>query len=53
MSGFLKLKEKLSSFQIIILGFLVVIFLGAILLMLPISARSREFTSFGTALFEK
>ena len=51
MSGLLKLKEKLSSFQIIILGFVMVIVLGALLLMLPISARSGEFTSFGTALF--
>ena len=35
MSGLLKLKEKLSSFQIIILGFVMVIVLGALLLMLP------------------
>lgn len=51
MSGLLKLKEKLSSFQIIILGFVMVIVIGALLLMFPISARSGEFTSFGTALF--
>ncbi len=51
MSGFFKLKDKLSSFQIIILGFTGAIILGAILLMLPISAQSGQFTSFGTALF--
>ncbi|MCR5281971.1 MAG: Trk family potassium uptake protein [Lachnospiraceae bacterium] len=51
MFGFMKLKEKLSSFQIIILGFISAIVLGALLLMLPISTRSGTFTSFGTALF--
>ncbi len=51
MSGFLRLKDKLSSFQIIILGFTGAIILGAILLMLPISAQRGQFTSFGTALF--
>jgi len=51
MSGLLKLKDKLSSFQIILLGFAGFIILGAVILMLPISARNREFTSFGTALF--
>lgn len=51
MTGFFKLKDKLSSFQIIILGFTSAIILGAILLMLPFSAQSGQFTSFGTALF--
>lgn len=44
-------KRRLSSFQIIILGFAAVVLLGALLLMLPISARSREVTAFGDALF--
>ena len=43
--------RKLSSFQIIILGFAAVIFIGALLLTLPISSKSREFTSFGDAIF--
>lgn len=44
-------KEKLTSFQIIILGFAGVILLGAILLMLPISSQSHTFTPFNQALF--
>lgn len=51
MSGFQKLRNKLSSFQIIILGFTGAIIFGAVLLMLPISARSGQFTPFETALF--
>lgn len=51
MSDFSRLKEKFTSFQIIILGFAGVILLGALLLMLPISAQSGEVTSFGKALF--
>ena len=44
-------KEKLTSFQIIILGFAGVILLGAILLMLPISSQNHTFTPFNQALF--
>ncbi|MDD6094760.1 MAG: potassium transporter TrkG [Clostridia bacterium] len=44
-------KRGLSSFQIIILGFAGVVLLGALLLMLPISSQSREFTPFNEALF--
>ena len=42
---------QLSSFQIIILGFAGVILLGALLLMLPISAAERCVTPFLDALF--
>lgn len=51
MSDFFMHRNKLTSFQIIILGFMGVILLGAILLMLPISSQSGEVTSFGKALF--
>ena len=44
-------KRKLSSFQIIILGFAGVILLGALVLMLPISSSSGEVTPFNEALF--
>ena len=43
--------KKLSSFQIIILGFLGVILLGTILLMLPVSSSAGERTPFMDALF--
>lgn len=42
---------KLSDFQIIILSFAGLIIAGALLLMLPFSARSGRFTSPDTALF--
>ena len=45
------LKKKLTSFQIIILGFLGVILVGTLLLMLPISSRSGQMTPFWDALF--
>ena len=49
-------KEKskhyhITSFQIIILGFLSVILIGSLLLMLPIATRSGNSTSFSDALF--
>ena len=44
-------KRRLSSFQIIILGFAGVILLGALLLMLPISTAGRTVTPFNEALF--
>ena len=44
-------KRKLSSFQLILLGFAGVILLGALILTLPISSKSHEWTSFIDALF--
>ena len=44
-------KRRLSSFQMIILGFAGVILLGAVLLMLPISTTGRNVTPFNETLF--
>lgn len=44
-------KKPLNSFQIIVLGFAGVIFIGALLLMLPISSQTGCITPFLTALF--
>ena len=44
-------KHRLSSFQIIILGFAGVILLGALLLMLPLSTTAGCVTPFNEALF--
>ena len=44
-------KRRLSSFQIIILGFAGVILLGAVLLMLPLSTTTGCVTPFHEALF--
>ena len=44
-------KFKISSAQIILVGFALVILLGALLLMLPISSRTGEWTSFLNSLF--
>lgn len=41
----------ITSFQIIILGFLSVILIGSLLLMLPIATRSGNGASFSDALF--
>ena len=46
-----KSKFKLSSFQIILLGFAAVILMGAFLLSLPISSKSGEWTSYIDSLF--
>lgn len=43
--------RQISSFQIIIIGFLSVIMIGTFLLMLPVSAQHGEATSFADALF--
>ena len=43
--------KRLSATQIISLGFFVLILTGTLLLMLPISSRTGEFTPFMTALF--
>lgn len=47
----MKYKKRLTTFQIIILGFAGVILLGALLLMMPISSASGERTPFNTAIF--
>ena len=44
-------KRKLSSFQLIILGFILVILIGSFLLMLPFSTKSGRATPFLEALF--
>ena len=44
-------KKRLTSFQIIAIGFLFVILGGSILLMLPFSARNGQRTPFLNALF--
>lgn len=44
-------KRRLTSFQIMILGFAGVILLGALVLMLPLSAAKRAWTPFPQALF--
>lgn len=45
------IKNKITSFQIIILGFAGVILVGALLLMLPISSSAHVVTPFNKALF--
>lgn len=42
---------RLNTFQVIIIGFIALILIGAILLLLPISSRSRQVTPFSQALF--
>ena len=44
-------KLKLSSFQVILLGFAAVILIGAFLLMLPLSSKEGVVTPFSDALF--
>lgn len=51
MKKALKPRKHISSFQIIILGFLGVILLGAIILSMPFCSQSGEFTLFSDALF--
>ena len=47
----LKLKLRLSSFQVILTAFLAVILLGAVVLTFPVSARGGQWTPFADALF--
>ena len=47
----MKLIKKIKPGRIIVLGFLIVILLGTILLMLPISINEGENVSFIDALF--
>ena len=46
-----KWHDKLTATQTIAMGFLLIIFLGTLLLMLPVSSSSGEFTNPLTALF--
>lgn len=46
-----KRKRHLSSFQVILIGFFGVIVLGALILMLPISARNGQVTPFNQTMF--
>ena len=48
---FLNIKRHLTSFQIIILGFIAVILFGALLLMLPVSSQNGCVTPFNESLF--
>ncbi len=51
MTDFVHKKNRFNSFQIIILGFAAVIFIGALLLMLPVSSKTEVMTPFNEALF--
>lgn len=51
MENPVKKRKRMSSFQKILLGFIGMIILGALILTLPISAKSRTFTPFNQALF--
>ncbi len=45
------IRRKLSTFQIIIIGFAAAILIGSLLLMLPVSSKSGETTPFRDTLF--
>ena len=51
MVDFIHKKNRFTSFQIIILGFIAVILIGALLLMLPVSSKAGIITPFNEALF--
>ncbi|MCR5771627.1 MAG: Trk family potassium uptake protein [Butyrivibrio sp.] len=51
MSVIMRIKERLTSFQIIIIGFASVILIGTVMLMLPVSSASGAVTPFADALF--
>ena len=51
MADFIHKKNRFTSFQIIILGFVAVILIGALLLMLPVSSKAGIRTPFNEALF--
>ena len=51
MANLIHIKRKLSSFQIIIFGFAALIFVGALLLMLPAASKNGAVTPFNEALF--
>ena len=46
-----RIKKRLTGPQIILLGFLAMVLIGAVLLMLPISSKDREVTPFIDSLF--
>lgn len=51
MVDFIHKKNRFTSFQIIILGFIAIILIGALLLMLPVSSKAGIITPFNEALF--
>lgn len=51
MADFIHKKNRLTSFQIIIWGFIAIILIGALLLMLPVSSKAGIITPFNEALF--
>ena len=51
MADFIHKKNRFTSFQIIIGGFIAVILMGALLLMLPVSSKAGIITPFNEALF--
>lgn len=51
MADFIHKKNRFTSFQIIIGGFIAVILIGALLLMLPVSSKAGLITPFNEALF--
>lgn len=51
MADFIHKQNRFTSFQIIILGFIAVILIGALLLMLPVSSKAGIITPFNEALF--
>lgn len=46
-----RIRNRLSSFQIIIIGFALLILAGALILMLPVSSQTHTVTSFDKTLF--
>lgn len=51
MADFIHKKNRFTSFQIIIGGFIAVILIGALLLMLPVSSKAGIITPFNESLF--
>ena len=51
MADFIHKKNRFTSFQIIILGFIAIILIGALLLRLPVSSKAGIITPFNEALF--
>ncbi len=51
MADFIHKKNRFTSFQIIIWGFIAIILIGALLLMLPVSSKAGIITPFNEALF--
>ena len=51
MAGIIKRRKRLTSFQIILLGFMGVIITGALILMLPVASREGKVTPFNQTLF--